>query len=75
MDLHRTSAPCDSCGDHSLFLWLDRDGALICPSCVAALVRRSDREIARIRCAAVVTLTCFAFIGTILLWSWLAGQL
>jgi hypothetical protein len=49
MDLHRTSAPCNSCGEHSLFLWLGRDGTLICQSCVAAIVRKSDREIARIR--------------------------
>jgi hypothetical protein len=74
MDLHRTSAPCNSCGEHSLFLWLGRDGTLICQSCVAAIVRKSDREIARIRRAwAVVTVACSALMALVLLWSWLAG--
>jgi hypothetical protein len=73
MDLHRTSALCDSCGGCSLFLWRGSDGGLICQSCLAALVRRSDREVARARHAALVTVVCFSLMALILLWSWLMG--
>jgi hypothetical protein len=73
MDLHRTSAPCGTCGCCSLFLWRDGDGGLICQSCLAALVRRSDRDRARSRQAALVTVICFGLMALLLFWSWLAG--
>jgi hypothetical protein len=73
MDLHRTSVPCDTCGGCSLFLWRDGDGGLICQSCLAALVRRSDRDMARSRQAGLVVVACFGLMALLLLWSWLAG--
>jgi hypothetical protein len=73
MNLHRTSAPCGACGGCSLFLWRDSDGGLICQSCLAALVRRSDREVAQARQADLMVVACFGLMALILFWSWLTG--
>jgi hypothetical protein len=73
MDLHRTSAPCGTCGEYSLFLWRGDDGGLICQSCLVDLVRWSDREVARARQAVLVTVVCFGLMALLLFWSWLAG--
>jgi uncharacterized cysteine cluster protein YcgN (CxxCxxCC family) len=75
MDLHLESGPCDRCGACSLFLWMDSDGGRVCQSCLAALVKLSDREIANREFARRVTAACLGLGLAIAFWCWLAGML